>query len=153
MKSSTSISYFYSGQNVWPNQTEIETMISWDKAYFPTPWTDKQWFDLGKEEDYLLALTSQGFALFKLFKIEGLAHLLKVVTLPESRGQGLGKALLQDSLLRICELGLQRFYLEVEEGNLPAQKLYQSLGFKNLHLIKNFYGQGRHAWTMGLDSP
>ena len=76
-----------------------------------------------------------------------------MVTLPEARGLGLGRNLLQDSLFKIKELGLERFYLEVEEGNLPAQRLYQTLGFKNLHLIKNFYGQGRHAWTMGLDTP
>ena len=152
MKSSTSLSYFYSGQNVWPNQTEIKKLISWDKSHFPTPWTDGQWLELGKEDDYLLVVAPQGFALFKLFKIEGLAHLLKVVTLPESRGQGLAKSLLSESILKIKELGLERFYLEVEEGNLPAQRLYQSLGFKNLHLIKNFYGQGRHGQTMGLDT-
>ena len=56
------------------------------------------------------------------------------------------------ALHEIEKQGLTRFYLEVEEGNLEAEKLYLALGFQRLNKIKNFYGQGRHAWAMNRES-
>jgi ribosomal protein S18 acetylase RimI-like enzyme len=46
-----------------------------------------------------------------------------------ARGSGLGRALAQAVLDRAAARGCRRVELDVSEGNLPALRLYESLGF------------------------
>jgi ribosomal protein S18 acetylase RimI-like enzyme len=39
-------------------------------------------------------------------------------------------------------------YLQVDQNNLPAIKLYQSLGFEIIEFLFNYYGEEKHAWYM-----
>ena len=48
---------------------------------------------------------------------------------PEHRGLGLGRALVQAALCGFRASGLTHISLEVTAANLPAVRLYQSLGF------------------------
>ena len=48
---------------------------------------------------------------------------------PEHRGRGLGRALVQAALCGFRASGLTHISLEVTAANVPAVKLYQSLGF------------------------
>lgn len=48
---------------------------------------------------------------------------------PEHRGRGLGRALVQAALLGFRENGLEHISLEVTAANQPAIRLYLSLGF------------------------
>lgn len=128
----------------------LETLHDWDQKFFPAPWNFEQWKALAQEKDYFLLCSQDGFALYKLVALENLAHLLKIVILPQKRGKGLGLELLENSISKLSEFDYHNFYLEVEESNLAAQKIYKAVGFKPLHLVKNFYGQERHAWTMGF---
>lgn len=50
--------------------------------------------------------------------------------LPEHRGQGLGRAIMQKGLLGFQNAGLQFVTLEVTDGNHTAIALYESLGFE-----------------------
>lgn len=49
---------------------------------------------------------------------------------PEHRGRGLGRALVQNALRGFRESGLMHISLEVTAANEPAVRLYQSLGFR-----------------------
>lgn len=49
---------------------------------------------------------------------------------PEFRRQGLGEALVLQSLSGFRALGLKRVYLEVTAANEPAVSLYRNLGFR-----------------------
>ena len=49
---------------------------------------------------------------------------------PEHRGRGLGRALVQTALRGFRESGLMHISLEVTAANEPAVRLYQSLGFQ-----------------------
>jgi len=142
--------YFISNSSLWPSQDELTLLQNWDACFFPSPWSLTQWLDLSHEKDYFLVTCSFGFALFRLSPLENLAHLLKILILPEKRTQGLGHQLFQFSLDELKRLNFERVYLEVEEDNICAQKLYERFGFKKLHLIKDFYGHERHAFSMEL---
>ena len=67
--------------------------------------------------------------------IQGLASapesgaIQNVGIVPEHRGRGLGRALVQAALCGFRASGLNHISLEVTAANLPAVKLYQSLGF------------------------
>lgn len=58
------------------------------------------------------------------------AELRKMYLLPEARGQGLGKTLLQALLHQIQQAGFQRVILETNSRLKAAVKLYQQFGFQ-----------------------
>lgn len=49
---------------------------------------------------------------------------------PWHRGRGLGAALVQSACFGFRAVGLQRAFLEVTANNVPAVRLYESLGFR-----------------------
>lgn len=53
-----------------------------------------------------------------------------VAVLPEQRRQGVGRALMERALLEAHRAGKRRAALYVMEDNLPARRLYESLGFR-----------------------
>jgi ribosomal protein S18 acetylase RimI-like enzyme len=50
---------------------------------------------------------------------------------PESRGQGLGRALMEAVLAHARERGADYIELNTEETDIAARGLYESLGFTN----------------------
>ena len=92
-----------------------------------------------------------GFALFNVANADSFAHLLKIIIDPSKRGHGLGEQLLNESLRLLSYRDIRHFYLEVEEGNFSALRLYEKSGFQKIHLKKNFYSNGSNAIVMLFD--
>lgn len=70
-------------------------------------------------------------------------HLLGVN--PSMHGQGIGKKLIAH-IIELAKLkGIQSIRLDVLPHNIPAQKLYESMGFKKRASIKMFYEDT--GWT------
>ena len=61
------------------------------------------------------------------------------------QGQGIGKKLIQ---YVIDNTKAEKIMLEVKENNIPAIKLYESMGFKEIHRRPNYYGEGIDAIIM-----
>jgi putative acetyltransferase len=61
-----------------------------------------------------------------------LCELQKMYFLPELRGLGLGRELLELCLARARELGFRRCYLETLTGMAAAQRLYAAAGFRRI---------------------
>lgn len=70
------------------------------------------------------------------------AELLLIATHPDHLEQGFAKALLQSSLI---ELQVSKVFLEVREGNIPARKLYETLGFREYAKRPKYYRDGEDA--------
>ena len=51
--------------------------------------------------------------------------------LPDYRGQGVGKRMMEAALARSWEIGLERVELEVYPSNAPAIHLYEKFGFQH----------------------
>jgi ribosomal-protein-alanine N-acetyltransferase len=76
------------------------------------------------------------------------AEILNFFVLEPFRKQGIGKALVE-KVITLCEQkSVNYLSLEVREGNAPAIKLYQSLGFKKTFTRKNYYQDGEDAFIM-----
>jgi len=57
---------------------------------------------------------------------------------PETRGQGLAKQLIQELIKKAKQFnGLEQINLTVVSNNLPAKKLYSSLGFETYGVERN----------------
>ena len=70
-----------------------------------------------------------GYASFSVITPE--AELLRIGVASEFRGQGYAAVALELVQQRLRRNGIERILLEVREGNGPALKLYQSLGYIN----------------------
>ncbi len=68
---------------------------------------------------------------FSTFNARPLLNVHDLAVLPESRGQGVGRALLVAAEGRALERGCCKLTLEVREDNERARGLYRSVGFGN----------------------
>lgn len=76
------------------------------------------------------------------------ATLNNIVVKKSCRGRGIGGELL-DSLIDLCsDLKMKTLTLEVNVSNIPAIKLYEKFGFKNLGIRKNYYNNSSDAIIM-----
>lgn len=94
-----------------------------------------------------------GFAI--LWRVLEEAHIISLAVHPDQRRQGIARALLVDLLQQARDQGCGWATLEVRSGNLPAQRLYESIGFKLLGHRKGYYEDtGEDAliyWRKPLD--
>ena len=67
------------------------------------------------------------------------AEILTVAVLPAERGHGLASALVRRHLSRLAALGIARLFLEVEDGNRPALRLYERAGFSEVGRREGYY--------------
>jgi ribosomal-protein-alanine N-acetyltransferase len=77
-------------------------------------------------------------------------RLYAVAVHPESQGKQLGRRLVEHTLEALAVMGIDRIFLEVRADNEPALALYQKIGFARHRMLPNYYGQGRHGWSMKL---
>jgi ribosomal-protein-alanine N-acetyltransferase len=134
-------------------ESVVTNLYKIDNAYFPTPWDLNSWSSfLSDSGKVLFVLTNSdeiiGFSMFQFSDIDRFAHLLKILIIPSYREQSLGSFLLSKSLVSLREKGVANFYLEVEQGNQSALKLYEKSGFNIIHSKKDFYGENRSAYIM-----
>lgn len=84
-----------------------------------------------------------GFAVLLIAADE--AEILNIVIKNSVRGHGYGKLLLNYLITIAKEQKVKTVFLEVRRSNLPALKLYQQIGFKQIGTRKDYYPakQGR----------
>ncbi len=129
----------------------FKELAKFDTTFDHHPWKLDHWLALASSKDEALFVLGEekvfGWAVFKLVPADNLAHLLKILILPEYRKNGLGETLLKNSISQLKDNKYLKFYLEVEKGN-SAISIYRKNGFQIIHEIPNFYGQGRNAIVM-----
>ncbi|MEO8606383.1 MAG: ribosomal protein S18-alanine N-acetyltransferase [Chloroflexota bacterium] len=67
---------------------------------------------------------------------------------PETRGQGLGRLLMETEMARLFEHGAEKIGLHVREDNVAAIHLYESLGFVTQETVAHYYEGGASALYM-----
>jgi ribosomal-protein-alanine N-acetyltransferase len=79
-----------------------------------------------------------GFILSRLAADE--AEILSVAVDRAFQGRGLGRRLLMLHLGRLAGYGVRTVFLEVDQNNDPAGKLYARAGFREVSQRPNYYG-------------
>ncbi|MGJ5175182.1 ribosomal protein S18-alanine N-acetyltransferase [Bradyrhizobium oligotrophicum] len=69
------------------------------------------------------------------------AEVLSVALDPNQRGRGLSRDLLLQHLGHLAGRGVQTVFLEVEENNQPARRLYERAGFATVGRRERYYLQ------------
>jgi ribosomal-protein-alanine N-acetyltransferase len=89
-----------------------------------------------------------GFILSRMVTDE--AEILSVAVAARWRGRGLARRLLDLHLRRLAGLGTRSVFLEVEEGNEPALRLYRRAGFRQVGRREGYYEESRGAAALIL---
>jgi len=94
-----------------------------------------------------------GFAIIRLVADE--SELLTIAVDPKWRGKGVGKALLDAVFADLMLSPAKKMFLEVDEQNTPAVRLYKKLGFATISSRKGYYprpdGTAATALVMARD--
>ena len=67
------------------------------------------------------------------------ADMMNIAVHPDCRRQGIAAALIEELVSRLKERRSHILRLEVRESNTPAIALYNSMGFTQLGIRKNYY--------------
>lgn len=78
-----------------------------------------------------------GFVMVRVAADE--AEVLTIAVSPRHRGKGLGRRLLDEAFRRLYHDRVRHLFLEVDETNGPACRLYKALGFKTVASRPNYY--------------
>jgi len=89
-----------------------------------------------------------GFILVRL--VAGEAEILTIAVEPSARGRGHGRDLLEEALRRLYRERAEVVFLEVDEGNEAALKLYRRLGFVEVGRREGYYKQAAAPATAAL---
>ena len=80
-----------------------------------------------------------GFAVSRMAADE--AEILSIAVDERHRGRGLSRDLLLTHLGHLAGKGVRKIFLEVEENNLPARRLYERTGFAVVGRRERYYRQ------------
>ena len=133
---------------------DLDQVMVIERASFPFPWSMRFFLEELRVE-YARSLVAEikgrivGYVLFWLLPDVIDVHNVAVHT--EFRRRGIGRVLLE----HVAEEGRQRklmqVTLEVRESNIPAQRLYDSMGFRKTDIRKGYYADnGEDALVMVL---
>jgi len=118
-----------------------------------TAWSENQLSAIINDENYMYVTVSENQ---KLLGVGGAicssidsAEIFTVAVSKENRGKGIGKEIVSKLIDFCVSKNAESIFLEVEDGNTPAQALYSSFGFKNVGKRKGFY-HGKDAIIMEL---
>lgn len=121
---------------------DLPAIATLDAACFGNPWSEEVYRqELARTLAELWVLDESGALLGYscTWVVADEAHLLRIVSHPERRRAGLGRALLSSVLRRSASAGCRSVFLEVAAGNTAAVGLYRSLGFEEVGRRVGYY--------------
>ena len=123
---------------------DARTIAALHAASFRRGWSEQEVEGLLTDRAVVAqrALAGRSFAGFIMSRLAAdEAEILSVAVARNSRGRGLARQLLNLHLRRLAGLGVRTVFLEVDEHNAPAVKLYGRAGFREVSRRANYYPQ------------
>ncbi|MEI5995459.1 ribosomal protein S18-alanine N-acetyltransferase [Candidatus Enterococcus mansonii] len=107
-----------------------------------SPWSKEQFkLDLANETSEYLVLVDKecwiGFVSYQLILDE--VEITHVAIHQTYQKQGYGSELLRKAVQEFVKKDILQIFLEVRSSNVPAQRLYEKIGFKMIRRRKNYY--------------
>jgi ribosomal-protein-alanine N-acetyltransferase len=140
------------------NSRDVATIASLHGVSFRRGWSEDEVERLLGERNVVTHRATTGAALagFIMSRLAAdEAEILSVAVARSSRGRGLARRLLDLHLRRLAGLGCRAVFLEVDEHNRAAIRLYERAGFREVARRANYYpdagGQAATALVLRRD--
>ena len=133
----------------------LDGIVSIEKSAFNQPWTKNQFLnDIQSKLDsenwvYVIDELVAGYIFGWI--IQGEFHLNNIAVHPKYLRRSIGKNLIQHIIARVILRNIGVILLEVSAENIPARKCYQSLGFNQMGIRKDYYSKGDDAILYNLE--
>ena len=126
----------------------FEQLSNLHQKCFPNkPWSADDFRDL-KKSGCEIIMSENGFIIYRTVADE--AEIITIGVNPEMRRNGIASAMIGIIEKTIKNQGVKKIFLEVAANNIPAQKLYENLGYKTVGLRPKYY-DGVDAILMSKD--
>jgi ribosomal-protein-alanine N-acetyltransferase len=134
---------------------DLDEVMLIERRSFSAPWEESTFRGLMRRPSAALLVAETddeltGYSVMWFAADEG--ELGDIAVLPERRGEGIGQALLRESIVVAASRGTRSLYLEVRESNEAARRLYEKVGFSVVGVRKQYYTEPvEDAIVMKLD--
>ena len=123
---------------------DCEQVAAIEAVSFSMPWSMKAFTETVQKSNFRYFVAEEdgevlGYCGF-LYVLDE-AEIPNVCVKASARKQGIGKQMMTVLIEEAAKLGMAVLYLEVRESNRAARSLYESLGFVENGIRKNFYEQ------------
>ncbi len=120
---------------------DVRAVIAIERASYPFPWSEGIFRDCLRVGYYCRIVMLEGAIIgYGVMSAgAGEAHILNVCVREGCRSRGIGRALLEQLLVRAAASGASEAYLEVRPSNAAAIRLYQTLGFEPIGVRRGYY--------------
>lgn len=132
---------------------DIPLLISANK-YFSDGWNENMLTSAFDSCNFFgkIAFTDNEFSGFITYSVAlDTADINDIFVFEKFRKKGIAKTLLKQVISDLKSKGVNKLFLEVREGNIPAKNLYEFFGFKLLSVRKKYYGDGENAINYYMD--
>ena len=120
---------------------DIADVMHNERRGYTHPWTQGTFNDCIRSgyECWIIEIAGRIVGHGILSVAAGDGHLLNVCVDPHRQGEGLGRALVVHLLERAQSLQAGSVFLEVRPSNMVAYKLYESVGFNEIGVRRDYY--------------
>ncbi|MBL4566558.1 MAG: ribosomal protein S18-alanine N-acetyltransferase [Porticoccus sp.] len=126
--------------NIRPMEiTDVEYISNIEQQVTPHPWRESQFVDSHAKHRCLVLENEDsviGYAIYHI--VVGEAEILNFAIDSNFQGKGYGRQLLEH-IIAVVTQQAKRFFLEVRASNDTAIQLYESVGFVEVCLRRNYY--------------
>ncbi|MBQ6621383.1 MAG: ribosomal protein S18-alanine N-acetyltransferase [Mogibacterium sp.] len=114
-----------------------------EEICFPIPWSEASILHDLCENDLAVVIVAEYEGTFAgyadVWCVAGEGQLNNIAVLPALRGRKIGRKLMDFMMMTLLDAGCAEMTLEVRSGNLPAIRLYKSLGFETVGRREKYY--------------
>lgn len=120
---------------------DFDVIYNIEKRAYPIPWSEKIMTSMVNGNEYKIKITYYDKIVAYVFMMVVLdeATVLNITVDPAYQGKGLGRKLLRYVKTELSKKGIVSIFLEVRESNRNALALYESEGFHEIDVRKNYY--------------
>ena len=137
------------------NELHLDGILEIENIVFSKPWARvqiKNELNLRTNAENWVYMEGQQVAGYILgWQVVDEFHIYNIAVHTDFQRKHIGRSLIEHICRRLQSQGVQRVYLEVSWKNKSAQKLYESMGFQQMGMRKDYYAKGDHAFLYHLD--
>jgi ribosomal protein S18 acetylase RimI-like enzyme len=140
-----------------PRATDLHAILAIEReAFGPDAFSARQFrylFEAAKARSFIADCAGNigGYGTVLLPAQPRPARIYSLAVAPSCRGRGIAAVLCGAMIDTARQRGYTRVRLEVRDGNVQAQRLYERLGFGRIaHLPAGYYADGSAGWRMQL---
>jgi ribosomal-protein-alanine acetyltransferase len=131
---------------------DVEMVSELEREIFSMPWSAKDFLEMVEADYahyYVAEIDGRIAGCCGIRNVAGEGEITNVMVAAGDRRKGIGRKMMEYMLERADRMGIGDCTLEVRVSNLPAIRLYESLGFKGEGVRPDFYDKpGEDALIM-----